>query len=1014
MKVLYCYLILTINLFAFDNPQSFLPNHPLAKIKAPVSLFNDSLYYFNMESLKNVSGENWGNVAENTNSVIRMEWENHYESLHSPSMDEISAMAVDSDGNVYVTGRSFHSGGSLDITTIKYNSAGQEMWKVFYDNRSGSWDRPYDIAVDAYGNVYIVGQTRTEYGFYQGVIIKYDSQGEYQWQRRKRYEYGNDYRNAIYAIDIDNNNDIYITGSIITDEGYDILISKVNPLGQELWRNVIDRSEFDYGAKIQVAASGNVYVAAQTESSSWESEIMILKIGVDGGLIWKKVYSSRSSDADEIFDFQLDEKENIYFCGTTSRLGGYFDTILAKYDRDGNMLWNQYYNGTADSNDYANALTIDSSGNVYIACNVMNQNTDSDFALIKYTEFGNFEWIEILNGITNSTDIAHDLYIDLNNNILVLGQLKNSESSDDCILASFTTLGARNWIHTVKKLDNADKSHMFLVPAGDRNSVICGKYKALDHDFDMLVMYLSETGQVKWEQTLNGDSYSDNVPADMSLCPDGGVVVTGSVMGEQLSRDIATIKYNSDGSEAWKYIYNGPDNLQDSPSDLVTDKLGNSYVTGYKTGQTTGKDFITLKFNQDGLLQWENAFGQKENRDNAASCIAIDSTENIIVTGYVSTEGDTSRIYTIKYDPDGNRVWQKRFLYIEPLIIMRPNNLLIDKDNNIYIVAYAGEYSYPNSAFILKYDPDGNVLWYKRIKYPGSYETWLFGMTQDDSLNIYLTGFVHLADGTNTNIITLKLDPEGNEIWSRFYNGPDNHHDQGRRVLYDGKENIYVTGYTVENQNSNTIIIKYNTDGKQLWKAEYNGSLGSTEFANDSAFDSKGNFYVLAYSYNYSADFVVVKYDEMGNDQWAVRYNSAAGFGDMPYKIVFDELDNFYLFGSSYTGNGSVFTTLKYSQIPTAIKEPNTGFADEFKLFQNYPNPYNNITTIGYTIQEKCDVSLKIYNIKGQQVAELVSGEIQPGTYQVNWNSKGQSSGMYFYRLQAGEFKDIRKLVLIK
>lgn len=83
-------------------------------------------------------------------------------------------------------------------------------------------------------------------------------------------------------------------------------------------------------------------------------------------------------------------------------------------------------------------------------------------------------------------------------------------------------------------------------------------------------------------------------------------------------------------------------------------------------------------------------------------------------------------------------------------------------------------------------------------------------------------------------------------------------------------------------------------------------------------------------------------------------------------------------------------------------------------LEQNYPNPFNPSTTIRYELPKQVLVSLKVYNVLGQEVASLVSEVQIAGKHQVEFHGENLSSGVYFYRLQAGEFVDTKKLVLLK
>ena len=86
----------------------------------------------------------------------------------------------------------------------------------------------------------------------------------------------------------------------------------------------------------------------------------------------------------------------------------------------------------------------------------------------------------------------------------------------------------------------------------------------------------------------------------------------------------------------------------------------------------------------------------------------------------------------------------------------------------------------------------------------------------------------------------------------------------------------------------------------------------------------------------------------------------------------------------------------------------------EFQLHQNFPNPFNPMTTIRYDVPRSAHVNITVYNTRGQQVAVLVDGMRQPGYHEVVWDAAGLSSGIYFYRIAAGDFVQMHKLMLIK
>lgn len=100
-------------------------------------------------------------------------------------------------------------------------------------------------------------------------------------------------------------------------------------------------------------------------------------------------------------------------------------------------------------------------------------------------------------------------------------------------------------------------------------------------------------------------------------------------------------------------------------------------------------------------------------------------------------------------------------------------------------------------------------------------------------------------------------------------------------------------------------------------------------------------------------------------------------------------------------------------QNPVSVEDDKL-LADEFELMQNFPNPFNPSTIIEYRISDRSFVSVKVYNILGDEVATLVNEAKPAGIYNVNFNASGLSSGMYMYKLQTESFVGTRKMILMK
>ncbi|MFH1195529.1 MAG: T9SS type A sorting domain-containing protein [bacterium] len=109
--------------------------------------------------------------------------------------------------------------------------------------------------------------------------------------------------------------------------------------------------------------------------------------------------------------------------------------------------------------------------------------------------------------------------------------------------------------------------------------------------------------------------------------------------------------------------------------------------------------------------------------------------------------------------------------------------------------------------------------------------------------------------------------------------------------------------------------------------------------------------------------------------------------------------------------SGFWYTT---SAILTNIISTDDYIPFKFSLEQNYPNPFNPTTTIRFSIPERTNVVLKIFDLLGAEITSLVNEELKPGVYQVVFNATGIASGIYFYSIQTGEFHEVKKLMIIK
>jgi hypothetical protein len=131
--------------------------------------------------------------------------------------------------------------------------------------------------------------------------------------------------------------------------------------------------------------------------------------------------------------------------------------------------------------------------------------------------------------------------------------------------------------------------------------------------------------------------------------------------------------------------------------------------------------------------------------------------------------------------------------------------------------------------------------------------------------------------------------------------------------------------------------------------------------------------------------------------------------------ILFSTLGEGFIGASSNSSNQLLlgFWTAYKQNAVTSVKDEKS-IPNEYKLEHNYPNPFNPSTTIRFSIPERSFVSLKVYDILGNEVTTLVNKDMETGNYETKFNADNYSSGIYIYKISAGNFINTRKMILVK
>jgi hypothetical protein len=302
----------------------------------------------------------------------------------------------------------------------------------------------------------------------------------------------------------------------------------------------------------------------------------------------------------------------------------------------------------------------------------------------------------------------------------------------------------------------------------------------------------------------------------------------------------------------------------------------------------------------------------------------------------------------------------------------------VDASGNVYVTgvsegtdAFGTDFDFLTA----KYDASGTLLWAARYDGPGNDHDSPRALALDASGNVYVTG-PSVGTGGNFDYATLKYDTNGNLLWGARYSGPGG--DDAYDIAVDGSGNVFVTGSSsnaTPPAPTNAVTVAYDSTGALLWTAAYASPGGGSAYTTDLVLDGAGNVYVTGASQTGGlgtfSDYVTVKYNSVGTQQWAALYNGVLNGSDAASAIGLDSSGNVYVTGttSGYGGSSPSYLTVKYNSAGTQLWTAGFGTGSQFAwdlAVDGSGNVY--VTGTGGTVK---------YNTSGVQQWSVIGGDIR-------------------------------------
>ena len=411
-----------------------------------------------------------------------------------------------------------------------------------------------------------------------------------------------------------------------------------------------------------------------------------------------------------------------------------------------------------------------------------------------------------------------------------------------------------------------------------------------------------------WVVDYNGvdDRYDEG--RSVAVDSAGNVYVTGYSRTVSTGDDVITIKYDADGNEVWVVPYNRLINNDDSGYAVALDGSGNLYVAGRAEDASGTSDMMLLQYDTDGNLQWARFFDGAGNSWDSAVALAVGPFDDVHIVGYASNVAGNYDFSVVTYNTAGTELWSG--------IYDGAGNgrdqasyIAVDSSGNVYISGVATNAAGNYDFAVIKYNSSGVQQWVGLYDEPGAADTCT-DVGVDQLGNVFLSGYTQIGTGSYYKFTTVKFNSSGTQQWVRNLYGATSGYNMGTNLEVDKDGDVFVVGrYKNATFNSLTAVIKYDTDGNQLWFEQYD--LSTTANPRETTLDADGNLYIVGEQTGNGYDFMALKYDTDGNRKWAVTYDGSSS--DYGRGIAVDPDGNVYVAGFSYLSSDFDYLTIKYA-----------------------------------------------------------------------------------------------------
>ena len=557
---------------------------------------------------------------------------------------------------------------------------------------------------------------------------------------------------------------------------------------------------------------------------------------------------------------------------------------------------------------------------------------------------------------------------------------------------------------------------------------------------DVYLVKTDANGDTLWTRTYGASSADEAYSVQQTT--DGGYIIAGRTYSfGHGGYDVWLLKTDAAGDTLWTRCYGGSESDYGESVQQTSD--GGYIVAGYTESFGAGyRDSYLVKTNANGDTLWTRTYGESE--EDYFYSVQQSSDGGYIVAGYTSSFGAGSYdVYLVKTDAGGDSLWTRTyggFAYDYGWSVQQTS------DGGYIVAGNTWSFGAGQSDFYLvRTDAQGDTLWTRT--YGGTNSDYgKCGQQTTDGGYIIVGSTLSFTPGNNdllgpppTSIYLVKTDANGDRLWARVYGGSGGDTPGSVQQTTDGG---YIIGGTTGSFGAGSYdfyLIRVTGEAPQPdvsieivpddppVTVPQGGRFGYTGTVTNNTEDPQTtDIWVMAVGplegvygpfkefYDFPLDPGQSRsahfYQRVPNLAPLGFYNYIAYCGDYPSTVMDSSSFQIEVIAGPLTKAGEAGWVLTGSFLEGDLADLPSAFA----LLSNYPNPFNASTTISYEVPATAHVKLEVYNLFGQKVATLVDGGQEAGYKSVTWDASEVSSGLYLYKLTAGDYTETKRMMLVK